>query len=125
MGDPIIDIHRKELTQRLQTAALHGGWEGTHTDFKRQMGPTPKEIGKLIRHMLAFTNTPRRTDAFIIFGVDQDKSRGVFTHYGITPGSFPSRDKLESLIHEHTTIRDFVVDDLHIVDGRVTPYIVV
>jgi hypothetical protein len=62
MPDPI-EIHRKEVVQRIQTLNAQGGWEGAHTDFKRELGSTTRDLGKLLKHVLAFSNTPRRTSS--------------------------------------------------------------
>lgn len=124
MGDPI-EIHRKEVLQRVQMANSQGGWEGTHNDFKRQMASTPRDLAKLIKHILAFANTPRRTDAYIVFGVNEDKDRGVFEHVGIPDQGFPSPERIYAHIHEYTSLRDVIIDAHYVLDGKHTPYIVI
>jgi hypothetical protein len=124
MPDPI-EIYRTEVAQRIQMANSQGGWEGTHTDFKREQGSTYRDLGKLVKHILAFANTPRRTDAYLIFGVTEDKDRAVFEHVGIPDGGFPSPERIYDIVHQHTKIRDLFVDAHLVLDGKRTPYIVI
>jgi hypothetical protein len=124
MSDPIA-IHRKEVAQRIQILNARGGWEGTHTDFKAQLASTPKDLAKLLRHILAFANTPRRTDAYIIFGVTEHKQHQTFTHTGIGDAGFPAAQRIEALVHEYTTLRDIVVDAHCVLDNKRTPYVVI
>ena len=122
MGDPV-ELHRKEVEQRIRIAESQGGWEGTHTDFKRELGSRNKDFGKLLKHVLAFANTPRRTDAYIIFGVNEDKEAGVFEHIGVVEGGFPTSERIDELIRQHTTLRNVFVDSHFALEGKRTPYI--
>lgn len=122
MKEPV-EEHRKEVEQRVQIAITQGGWEGTHTDFKRQFGDLRPDYVKLVRHVLAFANTPRRTDAYIIFGVDEKKEEGRFDHVGVD--GFPSSERLEDILRQHTTLSNVLVDSHFILDGKRTPYIVI
>jgi hypothetical protein len=59
--------------------------ESDELDFKRDQYPllNNDEKGELIKDILAFTNSWRRTDAFILIGVDQTKVAGRSTPVGI------------------------------------------
>lgn len=122
MGDPV-ELHRKEVEQRIRIAASQGGWEGTHTDFKRELGNRNRDFGKLLKHVLAFGNTPRRTDAYIIYGVNEDKDTRVFEHLGVEENGFPTSERIDELIRQHTTLRNVFIDSHFILDGKRTPYI--
>lgn len=124
MPDPI-EIHRKEVAQRIQTLNAQGGWEGAHTDFKRELGSTTRDLGKLLKHVLAFSNTPRRTDAYIIFGVSEDKDTGTFQHVGTPAQGFPQPERINDIIHQYTHLKDIVIDAHHVLDGKRTPYILI
>jgi hypothetical protein len=124
MSEPI-EIYRKEVAQRILIAQSGGGWESTHTDFKRELGTKQRDFAKLLKHVLAFANTPRRTDAYIIFGVEEDKERNVFTHVGVSEGGFPSPETVEQILHDYTKIKDSYVDSHYLLDGKRTPYIVI
>jgi hypothetical protein len=60
--------------------------ESDELDFKRDQYPLTNndEKGELIKDILAFTNSWRRADAFILIGVDQTKVAGRSTPVGIT-----------------------------------------
>jgi hypothetical protein len=124
MADPIA-IHRKELVQRLHALNREGGWEGSHTDFKRDLPSTPRQLGKIIKHILAFANTPRRTDAFIIFGVEEDKDRGHFSHVGVPYDAVLPHETLEELLRQYTSLEKVVIDRSCVVADKRTPYIVI
>jgi hypothetical protein len=124
MADPV-EVHRREVEQRVQIAASQGGWEGTHTDFKWELGSKQRDLSKLLKHILAFANTPRRTDAYIIFGVSEDKVGGVFDHVGVAEDGFPSSERIDDLVRQYTTLRDVFVDSHFVLNGKRTPYIVI
>jgi len=124
MADPV-EIHRREVEQRVQIALSQGGWEGTHTDFKRELVSKQKDLAKLLKHILAFANTPRRTDAYIIFGVSEDKTEGVFSHVGAAEDGFPTSERIDDLVRQYTTLRDVFVDSHFVLEGKRTPYITV
>ena len=124
MPDPI-EVHRKEVAQRIQTVNSQGGWEGAHTDFKRELGSTTRDLGKLLKHVLAFSNTPRRTDAYIIFGVNEDKDTGTFQHVGTPDHGFPQPERINDIIHQYTHLKDIVIDAHYVLDGKRTPYILI
>jgi hypothetical protein len=124
MNEPI-EVYRKEVEQRVLMAKSQGGWEGTHNDFKRELGTKSRDFAKLMKHMLAFANTPRRTDAYIIFGVDEDKNRKWFEHVGVLDKGFPPSETIEQLVHDYTKLRDVFVDSHYMLDGKRTPYVVV
>jgi len=124
MHDPI-DIYRKEVTQRILVARSQGGWEGAHSDFKRELGAKSRDHAKLLKHMLAFANTPRRTDAYIIFGVSEDKDRNLFEHIGVSDVGFPSKETIEQITHEYTHLENVFVDSHFLLDGKRTPYVVI
>jgi hypothetical protein len=123
--DAQIEICRKEIEQRILVAKSQGGWEGTHTDFKRELGSKPRDSAKLIKHILAFSNTPRRTDACIIFGVNEDKHRRIFEHVGTSEKGFPEQETIEQLVHHYTRLKDVVIDSHFILDGKRTPYVLI
>ena len=104
MNDPI-ENSRKEVTQRILMANCQGGWEGTHTDFKQEFGSTPRDFGRLMKHILAFANTPRRTDAYLIFGVSENKEQRVFAHTGVPDKGFPAPEKIYDLLQHYTKLR--------------------
>jgi predicted HTH transcriptional regulator len=60
--------------------------EGTALDFKRDQYPLTNDLEKseLIKDVLAFTNSWRRTDAFILIGVEESKGGGRSNPVGIT-----------------------------------------
>jgi hypothetical protein len=60
--------------------------EGTALDFKRDQYPLTNDIEKseFIKDVLAFTNSWRRTDAFILVGVEELKGGGRSNPVGIT-----------------------------------------
>jgi predicted HTH transcriptional regulator len=60
--------------------------EGDELDFKWDQYPLTDnaEKGELIKDILAFANGWRRTDAFILIGVDQAKVAGRSTPVGVT-----------------------------------------
>lgn len=122
MADPI-ETHRKEVEQRIQIMNTAGGWEGTHTEFKRELDSKPRDLAKLFKHILAFANTPRRTDAYIIFGVEEDKEQGTFKHVGVPDHGFPSAERINALIHEYTSFKDVLIDRNFELDGKRTPYV--
>lgn len=124
MNEPT-DVLRTEAQQRLQLANHHGGWEGTHTDFKRELGSKLGELAKLVRHILAFANTPRRTDAYIIFGVNENKSLKAFDHVGVSTDGFPQKERIDELVRRYTKVKGVFVDDSFLVDGKRTPYLVI
>jgi NACHT domain/Putative DNA-binding domain len=124
MADPV-EVHRKEVAQRIQIASSQGGWEGTHTDFKRELGSKPRDLAKLLKHILAFANTPRRTDAYIIFGVNENRDQEVFEHIGIPEGGFPTSEKIDELIRQYTTLREVFVDSHFTLADKRTPYIAI
>jgi hypothetical protein len=124
MREPI-EVLRKEAQQRLQLAVSHGGWEGTHTDFKRKLESQPRDLAKVMRHILAFANTPRRTDAYIIFGVNEDKTIKIFEHVGVDSEGFPLKERLDELVRHYTKLKGVLVDDSFVVDGKRTPYIAI
>jgi hypothetical protein len=124
MNEPI-QVHRTEVAQLLSMLKAQGGWEGTHTDFKRELGSKAKDLGKLLKHILAFANTPRRSDAYIICGVEEDKDRGLFTHIGVSEDHFPAPERISDLIHEYTLVKDVVVDARYHLEGKRTPYIAI
>ena len=124
MPDPV-EIHRKEVAQRIQMANSQGGWEGTHTDFKKELGAAARDIGKLLKHVLAFANTPRRTDAYLIFGVNEDKPSGTFEHVGIPDQGFPPPERINDILHQYTKLKDIFVDAHYVLDGKPTPYIAI
>ena len=126
MGDPI-EIHRREVAERIQVAMSQGGWEGTDTDFKKELGSTPKNFAKTLKHILAFANTPRRWSAYIIFGVEEDESQPrIFKHVGIPAGGFPSPERIEQLVRDYTEpVVDITVDAYYELNGKCTPYIVI
>jgi hypothetical protein len=123
--DPHIEVCRKEVEQRILMAKAHGGWEGTHNDFKRELGTTHRDYAKLIRHLLAFANTPRRTDAYIIYGVNENKDIKLFEHIGVTVDGFPPPETIEQLVHHYTRLKDVYVDAHYTLDGKRTPYLVI
>jgi hypothetical protein len=106
-------------------AQQHGGWEGSNTDFKRDLGSKPRDFAKLIKHILAFANTRRRTDAYLIFGVNEDKDRKIFEHVGTQESQFPKTETIDQLLHHYTNLRDVLVDFHYTLDGKRTPYIVI
>ena len=124
MCDPV-EIHRREVAQRIQMANSQGGWEGTHTDFKRELGSKARDLGKMLKHILAFANTPRRTDAYLIFGVNEDKDSGIFEHVGLSDQGFPAADRINDIVHQYTHLREIVIDVHHVLDGKRTPYIAI
>jgi hypothetical protein len=124
MNDPT-EVYRKEVKQRILMARTQGGWEGSHTDFKLESGTKIRNYAKLIKHLLAFANTPRSTDAYVIFGVHEDKHRSVFEHVGITGKNFLSKETIEQLIHEYTRLQNTFVDAHFSLDDKWTPYIVI
>jgi hypothetical protein len=124
MREPV-EILRKEVQQRVQLANSQGGWEGSHTDFKRILGKERSDLAKLLRHVLAFANTPRRTDALIIFGVDEDKILRVFEHVGVTENGFPAKERIDQIVHHYTKLKGVFVDDTFTIEGKRTPYIVI
>src|SRR5579872_1503326 len=124
MPDPV-EIHRKEVEQRILIASTQGGWESTHTDFKKELGLAPQSFAKLLKHTLAFANTPRRTDAYIIFGVEEDKNLKKFQHIGVGDGKFPSPETLYNLIRHYTKLSDVFIDAYFTLDGKLTPYIII
>src|SRR5438094_10484102 len=117
MKEPI-EIYRKEATQRVLMANSRGGWEGTHTDFKRELPNKPRDLAKLLKHILAFANTPRRTDAYIIFGVNEEKQRGIFEHVGARESEFPSRERIDDFIHQYTRLSNIFVDSAFYINGK-------
>ncbi|MBZ5525322.1 MAG: NACHT domain-containing protein [Acidobacteriia bacterium] len=122
MNEPVA-IHRREVAQRILMANRQGGWEGTHTDFKTELGSTSRDLAKLFKHILAFANTPRRTDAYLIFGVKEDKASGRFDHIGVAVDGFPQAERIYELLHHYTRLRDIFIDAAYEVDGKRTPYI--
>lgn len=124
MPEPI-EIHRKEVEQRILIAGTQGGWEGTHTDFKKKLELAPRNFAKLLKHILAFANTPRRTDAYIIFGVEEDKNQKKFQHVGVADGEFSSPETLYSLIRHYTKLSDVFFDTYFTLDGKLTPYVMI
>ncbi len=124
MSDPF-EVHRKEVTQRVQLAHIQGGWEGTHTDFKKELDSNPTSYAKLLKHILAFANTPRRTDAYIIYGVKEDKNLRTFSHDGVNSGKFPTPETIENLIRQYTKVSGVVVDAHFSLGGKITPYVMI
>src|SRR5262249_27235486 len=96
-----------------------------HTDFKLELGTKLRDYAKLVKHMLAFANTPRRTDAYIIFGVIEDRNRNVFEHVGIPDKGFPSKETIEQVVHAYTRLENVLVDSHFSLDGKFTPYVVI
>ena len=124
MHEPIQTL-RKEAEQRLQLVNQQGGWEGTHTDFKKELGSKPSQLAKVLRHILAFANTPRRTDAYIIFGVNENKTLRLFEHVGVGSEQFPQKERIDELVRCYTKVKGVFVDDGFLVDGKRTPYVVI
>lgn len=124
MREPI-EGYRKEATARILMATSRGGWEGTHTDFKRELGSKQRDYSKLVKHLLAFANTPRRAEAFIIFGFEENQSKNRFDHVGVTENSLPSQETIEQIVESYTKLQGVVVDELFTFDGKRTPYIVI
>jgi hypothetical protein len=60
--------------------------EGTALDFKRDQYPLADNTqkGEFIKDVMAFANSWRRTDAYILIGVDEAKGGGPSTPTGIT-----------------------------------------
>ena len=94
MTEPVA-VHRQEVTQRIQIASTGGGWEGAHTDFKTELGTKTRDLEGLLKHLLAFANTPRRTDAYIIYGVHENKDERIFEHVGVSKEGFPTPERLD------------------------------
>jgi hypothetical protein len=124
MTEPVA-VHRQEVTQRIQIASTGGGWEGAHTDFKTELGTKTRDLEGLLKHLLAFANTPRRTDAYIIYGVHENKDERIFEHVGVSKEGFPTPERLDQLIHQHTNLHDVFVDAYFTSDGKRTPYIAI
>jgi len=117
-------VYREEVSQRIQLANSQGGWEGSHTDFKSDLGSSPGDCAKLLKHILAFANTPRRTDAYIIFGVQEDKALKTFEHRGVQ-GTFPAPETIYNLIQHYTKLREVFVDAYFVLGGKPTPYVTI
>ena len=124
MNEPV-DTCRQEVIQRIQLAQSEGGWEGTHTDFKKELDSTPQAYAKLLKHVLAFANTPRRTDAYIIFGVSEDRTLRQFEHTGVTDARFPTPETIYNLLRSYTGITDVFVDSHFTPSGKLTPYLMI
>ncbi len=124
MPEPV-ETRRKEAAQRVQLAQAQGGWEGTHTDFKNALESNPRSHAKLLKHVLAFANTPRRTDAYIIFGVNEDKHLRVFEHTGVSESGFPAPETIYNLLRHYTTLSDVFVDAYFMLNGKLTPYVTI
>ena len=117
--------YRRRVEQKVFLIQAQGGWEGAHLDLKLELEDRDRTIAKLIKHILAFANTPRKDDAFIIFGVRENKKQQRCFHEGAT--KFPSAEKIYSIIETHSTLerRDFLIDDQFEIENKRTPYIVI
>jgi hypothetical protein len=124
MNEPI-EIYRKEAAARILMATSQGGWEGAHTDFKRELGNKQRDYGKLVKHLLAFANTPRRAEAYLIFGFEEDKIQSRFVHLGITGTEFPAKETIEQIVAACTKLEGLLVDSHFTYDGKRTPYLVI
>lgn len=116
--------YRKIVEQKISLALNQGGWEGAHNDFKLELQDDRASLSKLIKHILAFANTPRKEEAFIIFGV-REVDAFHFKHEGAI--NFPKADKIYSIIKANTNIgvNDVLIDDQFTLNGIWTPYVVV
>jgi hypothetical protein len=103
-------------------ATASGSWEDESLDFKTNLPPQPLALGKTLKLLLAFANTPRNRDAYVIYGLSEKSPLGR-QHIGADV--FPPKEQIEHLIHEYTDLKDIVVDSEYSLNGYRTPFIVV
>ena len=84
---------------------------------------TTRGLGKLIKHTLAFANTPRRTDAYIVFGVQENKELGKFEHVGVPEQGFPNHERVNDIIKNHTLLEDIFIDANFLLNEKTSPLI--
>jgi hypothetical protein len=103
-------------------ACANGPWEGRYLDFKMTLDSGDRSaFGKMLKLLLAFANTPRNREAYIIYGVRENE--GSAEHVGVD--SFPAQEQIEQLIREYTDLDGVVVDTDFELAGKRTPYVAV
>ena len=83
------EVLRKNVEKHIALASATGTWEDQHSDFKLELLNTANALGKVLKLLLAFSNTPRNRDAYIIYGVTERSPVG-YAHVGA--GQFPAKD---------------------------------
>src|SRR5215469_3571134 len=119
-----MELERRALRDHVEAAVAlacsKGRWEEPSLDFKRQLDPSMSSIAKLFKLLLAFANTLRNHEAYVIYGVSEEND-AARAHVGVN--DFPSRERIEQLLREHTNRENVVVDSDFILHGKRTPYI--
>lgn len=119
------EIFRRLVEQKISLTINEGGWEGSHLDYKLMLKDDHNSISKTLKHILAFANTPRKSEAFIIFGVRENKDDKRFIHEGAS--RFPEADKINNCIQAYTnlSLNDLIIDNQFELNGKLTPYIII
>lgn len=112
---------RRNVETQIAVACASGPWEGRYLDFKEKLDGSRAGLGKMLKLLLAFANTPRNRDAYIIYGVT-DRDRPV-RHVGVE--SFPSKEQIEELCREYTDLEGIVVDSEFSIGPKRTPFLVI
>jgi hypothetical protein len=119
-----MELEQRTLRDNVETqialACAKGIWEGRYLDFKQDLDEH-WGVQKLLKLLLAFANTPRARESYVIYGVT-DKDRPV-RHIGVE--SFCSREHIEQYIREYTDLREVVVDVDFTIEGKRTPFIAI
>jgi hypothetical protein len=116
------EVLRQNVSELISLASAKGIWEDHALDFKRELPSQPRGLAKALKLILAFANTPRNRDAYIIYGVSEDSEKGQ-EHIGVS--EFPAKERLEQLIREYTDLEGVIVDADYMLGDKRTPYIMV